>query len=1636
MKYQSLLKAACFPVILFVLLLSVNSAQAQTISTYAGTVSSSGWSGDGGAATSASVGVPNGVAADTFGNVYVSDQNNNVIRKIDASGIITTIAGNGTAGYSGDGGSATTAQLNLPQGLCVDGLGNVYCADFQNNVIRKISVSGIITTVAGVAGSYGYTGDGGAATSAFLSGADDVAIDYAGNLYIADGYTSIRMVNTAGIISTFAGNGSPAYTGDTGPATDASLDGPSGVAVDRAGNVFIADNDNNVIRKVNTSGIITTVAGNGYGAGTFVGFGGTGYWAGDGYAATDAVLNQPSGIAVDAYDNLYIADQYNDVVRFVSGSTGVISTYAGVPYAFAYGGDGGMATDAYLNNLNYCAVDKFGNLFISDYNNNVVRKVLGTPVVSITTTTDTVCAETPVTYTASLTGSGAVHYSWKINSASVGTDATVFTADSVHNNDTITCTLTDGGSTIYSVSNQIVMTVNPLPDHGTITGSSSVCLSSAISLSETVSGGTWTSSASSVASVNSSGSVSGLAVGSATISYSVTSALGCGPEVATFAIAVNTVPSAGTITGASTLCAGTSSLFTDAAGTGTWSTTDASIASVDGSGTVYGMAVGSATIRYIASNLCGADTAAFPVTISSSATAGTISGLPNLCIGLNDTLTDATTGGSWSSSAPGTATVDAASGIVTGVAAGSATISYSLTSGCGISYTTYSVTVFGSPTAGTITGSSTVCVGSSVLLADASGGGVWSSGTTSVATVDVSGNVWGASTGVATISYTVSNYCGTAVATISETVNPAASAGTISGATSVCAGSSVTLSESGSGGSWTTSSTTIATVTSSGSVSGVSAGSVTISYGVTSGCGTAYATYAFTVNPLPNAGTISGSSTVCTGASVSLTDAAGGGSWSSTTMSVATVDASGNVYGVGAGSTTINYTVTNSCGTAIATQTETVDVVPVAGTITGASAVCVGAGITLTDATGTAGGTWSSSDNSLATVDASGNTYGAGAGSVTLSYTVTSTCGTFSATYAITVNPLPNAGSITGASSVCTGSSATLTDAATGGVWTSTATSVATVDASGNVYAASTGSTTINYTVTNSCGVAVASQSVTVIASPVAGAITGSSVACVGGTLTLTEASTGGSWSSSNNSIATVDAGGIVYGVATGSVTISYTITNSCGTDAATLDIAVNTTPTVTPISGLSSVCAADSITLTDASAGGTWTSSAAAVATVGSTTGVVYGVAAGTATITYTITNACGSAATLHGITVNALPSAGTITGLSSVCPHNTIALTDAATGGVWTSGTTAVATVTAGGIATGVSAGTAIITYAVTGICGTAYAAYMITVNPDPFAGVITGADSVCIGATTTYSDTVAGGMWLSGSTSVVTIDASGMATGVSADTVNIIYSVTNVCGTVVAAKKIKVNSLLDPGTITGTTKFCAGTLTILTASVAGSNWSSSNGHATVSTGGVVTGVTAGIDTIYHNFTNSCGTASAVLIDTIDGHLTAGMLGTGDTICAGDSMSLGAPLPGGVWRLTNSNASIDSVNVLHATTAGTDTLVYTLVNTCGVSSASVKVVIRSASECGTAVLPVVVNSHELSVYPNPNNGTFNVSFSSVANETAVLIINNMLGEKVSELTILPNKDNEVRLHVSAGIYFVQAIVNGEKVTRRIVVE
>ncbi len=431
-----------------------------TITTVAGS-GVQGFAGDGGPATAARLFNPSGVATDKQGAVYLADTFNQRVRKI-AGGVITTFAGNGVAGYSGDGGAATAAQLNFPTDVAVDAQGTVYIADQTNHRVRMVS-NGIITTLAGT-GIKGFFGDGGPARDARFDHPSQLAIGPAvatpgslGSLYVSDSLNHrVRVIglNTTAVarISTVAGTGTAGYSGDGGPAAAAQLNIPGALDVDAQRRVFIADVFNQRIRMIN-SGVIGTVAGTG-----IRGF------SGDGGLATAAQIASPNGLAVDARGALYISDTGNDRVRKVEGAT--IATIAGTGTS-GFSGDGGAAASAQIASPTGLTIDARGNLLFVDQTNQRVRMIANAPpIASFTATPLTGRAPLDVRFdaSASLDPGGSIgSYEWAFGDGATATGATATHTYTKAGTYTAKLTVTDALGASVTATRTVTVTPAPPP---------------------------------------------------------------------------------------------------------------------------------------------------------------------------------------------------------------------------------------------------------------------------------------------------------------------------------------------------------------------------------------------------------------------------------------------------------------------------------------------------------------------------------------------------------------------------------------------------------------------------------------------------------------------------------------------------------------------------------------------------------------------------------------------------------------------------------------------------------------------------------------------------------------------------------------------------------------------------------------------------------------------------------------------------------------------------------------------------------------------------------------------------------------------------------------------------------------------
>ncbi len=1028
---------------------------------------------------------------------------------------------------------------------------------------------------------------------------------------------------------------------------------------------------------------------------------------------------------------------------------------------------------------------------------------------------------------------------------------------------TVSYTVAGGCSVIKA------MTTNAVP--APITGATSICVGSSSPFSIAATGGIWSSGNTAIASVNSSGLVTGISSGTTQISYTPVS--GC---TVLQSVTINDIPAP--IVGLATYCTGVAGALTNSSPGGSWSSTDPSVATIGSlAGNVSPLSAGTTIISYTTGIGCGVSR-----TITVNQTPAPLAGLTSVCTGHTSTLSSAPAGGNWTSSNNVTATIST-SGIVAGIAAGTTIISYTFPTGCSARTI---VTVSNTPS--TIMGTMSMCAGASTTLSDPSaGGGIWTSGTPAVALAGTSsGVITGITAGTADITYTIGAACSiTAVVTVYPLPAP------ISGPSTACTGTNAALTNSSPGGTWSSSAGTIATIgTASGTVAGISAGTVQITYTLPSGC---IATKFFTVNPSP--GPIAGVLSVCENASTPLTNTVAGGNWSAAAIGVATVNAfTGVVTGIAGGTAAITYTLAAGCSTYTVV---TVNNLPLP--ITGPSMVCAGLTIPLSSAS--AGGTWISGSAAIAAINSTtGTLSGLMPGSSRITYTLPTGCSTNRTT---TVNPLsPN----TGIGSTCTGFTTTLANIGTSGTWTSGDLSVATVNASGTVSGITPGTVAVSYTLSTGC---IATTLVTVISTP---PVTGSLALCTGGTTLLANSATGGTWTSSATSVATISSGGVVSGISTGTAAISYHFGNGC-ISAATATI--NPLPSV--ITGPANMCAGSQITLTSATASGSWSSSNTAIATVGPITGFVTGIASGTATITYQLPTGCFRTS---AVTVN--PNPPSITGPLQLCAGGTGILTNSTAGGTWASGDAAVTSiVSTTGFVSGLAPGTTTVTYTLPTGCSTTV---ISTVNPLPLP--VTGTASVCVGSTTLLSNPTTGGTWSAFSGSLSVGSASGIVTGVAAGTGTVTYTLPTGCKTTIV-----VTAHALPAAISGTAQLCAGQSAGLSTSPAGGTWmSSAVSVATIGTSGLWSAMIAGNTTITYTLPTGCFATRLVSVNALPGTITGS-----PGVCQGGTTMLSSLPSGGTWASgLSAIATVSGAGLVTGVAPGLVAVTYTLPSGCAIAT------------------------------------------------------------------------------------------------------
>jgi uncharacterized protein YjdB len=1109
-------------------------------------------------------------------------------------------------------------------------------------------------------------------------------------------------------------------------------------------------------------------------------------------------------------------------------------------------------------------------------------------------------------------------------------------------------TVTDGSTqpgcspaTVYTTS----VTVNQVPNASTISGVTTFCRGVSVTLSAAIPAGTWSSSNPAIASINTSGVVSGIAHGTATITYTTI----CG--FATRQVTVSQAPTINSVAQSGPVCEGTPLSFSSTASGSTgplvylW-TGPGGYASGIANPTISNPTTASAgvyTLNVVDPNGCyGTGVNTVSVTIKPSP--APIGGFNVICLGNSITLTSSPAGGTWSSSNHSVSTITAA-GVASGMVLGTATIGYTSSLGC---VRTKVLTVVPTPSA--ITGVMPVCKGADVPLSNSVAGGVWSSGNETIATVNsATGVVTGIANGITNITYTVGGTCSVSTAiTVNVTLGPN------EGTPVLCVGQATSiapLTNSAPGGTWNSGNLGIAVISpTTGLMYGESVGTVFITYRINDDC---YSVSLVTVNPAVSV--ITGPNDVCLGSSITLSASDADGVWTSSDVAKATIgSASGVVSGLAIGSVTMTYTISTGCY-----RTYPVIIHPVPATILGASTICEGSTSMYTTSLG---GAWSTSNSAVMTIGSDGVATGVGPGVATMTYTFPIGC--FN-TKTVTVNALPPA--ISGSLQACTGVATLLTSAP--GTWSSSTLSVATINAgAGVLMGMAAGTSNITFTASNTCKRYAV---VTVNATPAA--ITGALAVCDGGTSALASTTTGGTWSSVDGSVATIGStSGIVTSVDPGTTQINYTTDGVCFRTAI---VSVNIAPG--SITGFAELCATQAqpaATLVSVGPAGTWTSNNTGIVTISPTSGIMRGISVGMATISYVAPGGCSSSVV---VTVN--PAMASITGTLNVCPGINVTLSNATSGGTWTSTNLSKATIDAStGVATGVSAGTTSISYSINPSC---YKTALLTVHAPQ--GAITGAATLCQGTSSTLGTTPAGGTWLINNPSIATINASGILAGINVGTT--IVSYTNNTTGCYATREVSVVNL--SASISGPSTVCKASTMTLTGSPAGGSWTSTNiSYVTVDpSSGIVTGVNTGSATVSYSVASGCFATTVVSVTPSPGSITGTF-----TTCVNNTVTLNVSPAGGTWSVDNPGIASfgPTTGVLTGVATGVANVTYTAPGGC-TRTATVSVGAEIPANTGSNLVCVTQSAILLS--NTVGGGTWSASNTKVQINSASGLIKGM---------------------------------------------
>ena len=1574
----------------FLIMFFCATSFAQNINTIGG-VGTSSFSGDGGLAISAELAQPVSVARDASGNIYISDQGNHRIRKITFStGNISTIAGSSTSGFSGDGGAATSAQLNYPAGIALDGSGNIYIADQGNQRIRKITAStGVISTIAGT-GTAGFSGDGGAASSAQLNNPVAIAIDGSGNIYISDQYNQrIRKITAStGNISTIAGTGTYSYSGDGGAATSATFQNPAGIEVDASGNIYIADLFSHVIRKITAStGVISKVAGSG-----------TAGYSGDGAAATSANLNYPTDIAIDDSGHLYIAVQYSHRIRKVNALTGNISTVIGtgsagysgdgglatsaqVNYPTGVTSDGGgnlyvadrenhrirflcnyLVKPTVTSPVNYClgatatALSATGSSlkWFTSPIGGVGSSVAPTPSTSVAGTTKYYVASispygcegprdsisvivnalplaptvsSPVSYCegASATALTATGSSLKwYSTATGGTGSTIAPTPST----------SSAGTTIYYVSQTnaagcegpraaISVIVNSLATAPTASSPINYCegatatalTASGTSLKwyTTPSGGT----ASTVAPTPST-SVTGTTV------YYVSQTNGCGESGRTaITVNVNAKPSKPTVSTPVNYCQFASTSALTATGTSLkWHSTPSGGTGSTTAPTPTTSTAGTVTYYVTQTNTstgCESDREAIAVVVTAAPAAPVVSSPVAFCIGATaSALTASGTSLKWYTSATGGTGSSTAPTPSTAI---SGTTNYyvsqtSASSGCESNRALIAVVINALPSAPTVSSPVNLCEGISASPLTASGTSLkWYTVATGGTALPGAPTPSTSATGTSTyyVSQTSTAGCEGPRATLIVNVNTTPSAPIVSSPVTYCQGAiATTLTATGTSLKWYSTPTGGGGTTTAPTPNTTVAGTVTyyVSQTNSSACESPRASIEVVVNPKPSAPTVSSPVTYCVGATATALTATGttlkwytvasGGTSLSSAPTPSTAIAGTTVYYV-------SQTSASGCEGPRAAISVIVNPLPTAPTATSPINYCMGATATALTASGTSLLWYTSSSGGTGSSTAIiPNTTSVGS---TIYYvSQTTSCGESSRTaITVNINPVPAPPTVTSPLIYCQGDTGVLPLTATGTSlkWYSTRTGGSGSTTAPTPSTATAGTFKYYVSQTNAFGCESLRDSIVVKinVAPPAPIVTSPVNYCVGATASpLTAIGTGLKWY-------TVPYGGVGSSTAptpstatVGSTTyyVSQTDTSSCPSLRASIVVNVYGTPATPTVTGTVTYCqgATTSALVATASAGDTlkWYTTA-----TGGTASLVAPTPSSSApgtTIYYvsaTSRYGCGeSARAAISVVINAKPSLPTVVSPVNYCVGATAsALSATGTSLKWYSTLTGGGGITTTPTPVTTTAGTSkyYVSQTILG-CESPRDSIIVTINANPAAPSVTTPVVYCVGATATaLSATASSGstlLWHTTATGGTGSSTAPTPSTASVSTTTFYVSQVNAATCEGPRVALTVNVQAGPAapTVTSPVNYCVGaTATALSASGTGLKWyTDAIGGTGTSTAPTPSTATIGLDTFYVSQTSTCGEGSrAAIVVNINPIPTTPTVTTPVTYCQG---------------------------------------------------------------------------------------------------------------------------------------------------------